>query len=164
MTGFLIPTFMIMIGAVEDLRARRIANWINVSLLFFGFTFQFYNHGLTGLLNAGLAVVVALILCSLLFIFKVFGGGDLKLLVAVSAAIGTIPFLYLTALSVLWGAVFGLIHTLLTQSVTRLGSNLFTILLLRKNIPNQNLNRIPFTIPILFAWLTYWSLTNYGVI
>jgi Flp pilus assembly protein protease CpaA len=155
---------MIMIGAVEDLRSRRIANWINITLLILGFSTQFYLNGFEGLATSALGVLVATLVCTILFQLRIFGGGDLKLFVAVSAMTGYLPFLFLLGLSLVWASIFGIARALFSKSLGALVSNIFSIFISKGFLPEKSLQRIPFTIPMFFGWLSYWSLIHHGVL
>jgi prepilin peptidase CpaA len=90
----LLPLLLMLAwAAVEDLRTRRIRNWLTFSLLCTGIA-----HGLTGagggagsigssLAGAGVGFFLPL----LLFAIGAMGGGDVKLLAGVGAWIGPMP-------------------------------------------------------------------------
>lgn len=164
MSMFLLPTFMMMIGAAEDLRTRKITNGLNLSFLALAFLFQYWTQGFDGLQSAGLGALTALVLCTPLFLLRLFGGGDLKLLVAIGALIGVPNLILLLPLSLAWGAVFGLVRALAGGQLTAVGHNILAMVITRKPLPESAVLRIPFTIPILLGWITFWQLHILGVL
>ena len=104
-----------LIGAVADVRTRRIPNWLVLALLIAGLTERAVLFGTTGFLT-GLAVGAAVIAAgTLAFSLQLIGGGDVKLFAAAAATLGypaAIPFLLLTlicggVLAVVYSAVRG---------------------------------------------------------
>lgn len=99
-----------LIGAVCDVRTRRIPNVLAGALLAFGLI---ENAVLFGWKGAAIAVVLAaavLLAGTAAFAFKLIGGGDVKLLAAAAATLGyptAVLFLLLTLLS---GGVVGIVY------------------------------------------------------
>jgi prepilin peptidase CpaA len=98
-----------VIAAGYDLKSREVPDWISWTL--FGIAVAARGLGVHPVswcsLGGGLAVGFGL--GALLFQLKVMGGGDVKLITALGAALG-LPALLLTLFwTVLVGAVFGLV-------------------------------------------------------
>jgi prepilin peptidase CpaA len=89
----LLPLLLMLIwAAVEDLRSRRIRNWLTFSLLFTGITHSVIGDG--GAISIGSSLAgagVGFVLPLLLFAIGAMGGGDVKLLAGVGAWIGPMP-------------------------------------------------------------------------
>jgi prepilin peptidase CpaA len=109
------------VGAVIDLRSRRIPNVLTFGGAAAAFAYFTFTHGLSGLgqSTAGWAIGIGLFLP--IFILGGMGAGDVKLLGAVGACLGPKATLYCALYSVLAGGLLGLIvalrHRYLAQAV-----------------------------------------------
>ena len=112
--------FPLVLAALSDLRSLRIPNWLTGSLaaafpviaLLWGGHVDWLSH-----IAAGLAVLVG---AAILFALRLMGGGDVKLLAAVSLWIGLgslLPFLTLTAVI---GGGFAVLLVLLRTSAVQI--------------------------------------------
>lgn len=98
-------TAMLFWAAVEDLRTRRIRNWLTFSLLLSGLA-QSFTAGRTVSPGASaLGLLVGFSLPLLLFLINALGGGDVKLLAALGAWIGPVPVLAVFAIEAVLGMV-----------------------------------------------------------
>jgi len=79
---------MLAWAAVEDLRSRRIRNWLTFSLVLTGIAQSLIGHGTVSLASSLLGVAVGFALPLVLFALGAIGGGDVKLLAGVGAWIG----------------------------------------------------------------------------
>jgi prepilin peptidase CpaA len=79
---------LLLWAAIEDLRARRIRNWLTFSLIFSGLILSFIGHGAISPGAAGLGLLVGFALPFTLFVLGALGGGDVKLLAGVGAWVG----------------------------------------------------------------------------
>lgn len=73
------------VAVLTDLRSGRIPNWLTLPALGAGLVFSAATGGWQGLGLALLAVGCALVLLGWMFAIRVMGGGDVKLLMALSA-------------------------------------------------------------------------------
>lgn len=94
-------------AAWSDLRTRRIPNSLTVSGLAAGMALAVLAPG-GSLAGSALAVAVAFAMGFLLFVGRVLGGGDVKLLIAVAALLGMERFAVALLLTALAGAVLAL--------------------------------------------------------
>ena len=76
------------IGAVSDLRFRRIPNWLTVSALLAGLAIRLFWGGGAELRSGLLACAIGFGLSFPLFLARALGGGDVKFLAAVSSLLG----------------------------------------------------------------------------
>lgn len=101
---------MLVVAAFTDWRSRRIANWLNASVAITA-PLYWWVSGLSlwpGVaIQLGLAVVVFAIL-SLLFIKRMMGGGDVKLLTALALWFPPVPYLNLLLIMALVGGLLTL--------------------------------------------------------
>lgn len=71
-------TLLLAIGALSDIKDRRLPNWLSLILLLYGLAHGFYLAEWSGLAWHGLHALLALIIGMPLFAMKWFGGGDVK--------------------------------------------------------------------------------------
>lgn len=75
-------------AAVSDLRSRRIPNWMTLPVLLLGFVYQATFHGWPGILDGLQGVGVGAGPLLLMWLIGSGGGGDVKLMGALSAWLG----------------------------------------------------------------------------
>lgn len=92
-------------AAIEDLRNRRIPNWLTFSLLLSGMAQSFMHGSLStpGMSIAGFAVGFGLTF--VLFLLNAVGGGDVKLLAGLGAWFGPMAVFQIFVLEAVIGAV-----------------------------------------------------------
>ena len=80
----------ILVAAIQDLKYREVANWLNFSLIIFALAFRFFyslfNSGgfgffIQGVVGLGVFVIIA----HIFYYSRLFAGGDAKLLMALGA-------------------------------------------------------------------------------
>lgn len=71
-------TVLLVIGALSDIKDRRLPNWLSLLLLVYGMAHAFYLAQWTGLGWHGLHALIALFVGMPLFAMNWFGGGDVK--------------------------------------------------------------------------------------
>lgn len=111
------------ISAYTDTRSRRIPNWLTLSAFALGLVYQGVFHQGPGLVDAGWAFVVGFGTFFVLWIIGGGGGGDVKLMGALSVWLGFQLTLYAMVLSMVFvilgtGAI--LAWTVLRHGVKRL--------------------------------------------
>lgn len=92
-----------------DTRTRRIPNWLNVAFFVLGLVYRGAVDGWVGLADAGLGFAVGFGLFFLMWMIGAGGGGDAKLVGAVSVWLGfrqTLALLFLSTLLVVILSVF----------------------------------------------------------
>lgn len=164
MTWILVPTLLLVIGVFEDLRSRKIPNQLNLLFLLVGLANQSFWFGFNGLGQAALGAVAAFGLAIPFYLLRIFGGGDFKLLVVLGTFTGIGYLVPTMGLILVWGGIFALVHSLTSGRISHVASNVVSVILVRKPLPDPLLHRIPFTLPILFGWLSLLSLLNLGVL
>jgi prepilin peptidase CpaA len=73
---------------IDDLARRQIANWISLSALAAGFGWQIAQHGLSGLMYAGIGTVAGFSIFLVFYLLGGMGGGDVKLMAGFGALLG----------------------------------------------------------------------------
>lgn len=160
MSSTWIASLILTAGVVDDLRTRKVHNWLAVLCLVIGLCSSVYFEGWYGLQTGLLSAVVALAVSAPLFIFKVVGGGDIKIFVAFAASVSWTAALMTGFHSLIWGAIFGLIQALAQKQGIALFSNIMTLAVQRKS-EGLSLHKIPFTVALLFGWLTTLKLEGH---
>src|SRR5581483_6279919 len=92
-------------AVVEDLRSRRIPNWIPIAALLAGFISQTLAHGWKGLLSALLGAVTGFLVFLVFYVLGGMGGGDIKLMSGLGAVIGIEHVLFAAFAAAVVGAV-----------------------------------------------------------
>jgi prepilin peptidase CpaA len=116
------------LGAVIDLRTRRIPNILTFGGAAAAFAYSVHANGLTGL---GLSVAgwaTGIVLFLPIFIVGGMGAGDVKLLGAVGAWVGPLTALYCALYSVLAGGLLGLIVALQHQYLRQALQNVWGLI------------------------------------
>lgn len=152
-------------AVVADLRTRRIPNVLCLAALVISVLAVAYHLSsqsspawLDPLKSFGLATVLALGL----FGFKVWGGGDAKIFMAVSPLLlfHETPIYLLCCL--VWGSVLGLVSALLNARLGAMATNLVVVLTHRKGVEQRHLVKVPFSVALLLGYMTLMTLRRAG--
>ena len=160
---FLLTTLILVVGVGDDLRSRKIHNKLILILLPVAFIGTILLKGFSGLLTSGLSSLLAFIMSVPLYITKIIGGGDLKLLVVFAFTTSWMD----TGLSLLyslpWALLLGVFKIILDKKFRVFISNLIFLAKFQK--PDlSTLHTIPFSLALLFGWLTCVSLKRGGLL
>lgn len=153
----IIATTFLAIGIFFDLRFQKIFNKVNLSLLGFAIVLQASVFGWSGLTQALVGSLGAFVFFLPLVILRFIGGGDLKLMVAFGALVPYQASLSVMIWSLIWGAILGVIRSIISGQFGLLLSNTYKIASGQSNKQTLVLQKIPFTIPLMLAWLSYLS-------
>lgn len=154
---------LILIGAViTDLRTKKVFNWFVVVSFFLALANSTYFFGATeglklGLLGAGMGLVMTLPL----FMARVLGGGDVKLIIALGAATSYSTIMNVVFGSFVWAALIGVIYATLNGTVKILALNTLAVLKGQKPEPVQ-LHHLPFSVALFFAWISHLVVIKAG--
>lgn len=160
---------MVLLGAavVSDLRARRIANSINLLVLVLGLIQAVSPGSGLGLWHAVLGVLVALVIWFPMFALRLIGAGDAKLMAASSAWLGWQGALTASLVTGAAGGVLGAYWLLRRYGMGRaahaLGLALRDPTQLRMQ-PFEARERVPYAmavaVGVLVAW---WSVAGENI-
>lgn len=92
---------LLVVATFTDFRSRRIPNWLILTGLFLGFTFNILSSGIPGVINSFAGAVVGITIFIPIYAVGKMGAGDVKLLAMVGAFLGP--------MSVLWAVLFSLL-------------------------------------------------------
>ncbi|MGH8520948.1 MAG: A24 family peptidase [Gammaproteobacteria bacterium] len=106
---FLALAIVLATAVYTDLRNRRIPNLLTAAAALIGFGFQIWNFGLEGVVNASSGLCAGLIALIPIYWLGGMGAGDVKLMAAVGAFLGFKLAAIAAALTLVTGALFGLV-------------------------------------------------------
>jgi prepilin peptidase CpaA len=119
---------LLLTAAVIDWRTCRIPNWLTVGGMLFGLLYNAVAHGFTaGLLPALAGLAVGLVLLLPLYVLRVMGAGDVKLMAAVGAVLGAPAILYAVVCTFIAGGAAALLFALYHRSAQRMTGNVMEI-------------------------------------
>ncbi len=157
---FVVVLVELLIALFIDLKTAKVPNKFNLIFLAINISLVILLRSLAGLYIGVPSFFIAFAILTPVYLLKILGGGDIKLMLAVS------PFLLLEELigfifmSLLWGGVFGIIATSVGGNLRALLTN--TLLATKKVTVAEN--KIPFTFGILLGWLSYKTFLMAGLI
>jgi len=90
-----LPLVWLLIASIQDIKRREVANWISFSLVSFGITINvissIINKTYTNLIYLAFILAGFAVISLILYYGRIFGGGDAKLLIALSPFLIEIP-------------------------------------------------------------------------
>jgi prepilin peptidase CpaA len=156
-TGFAV--LLLLAGVADDLRARKVHNQIVLFGFLIGLGCVAATQGLSGFMVAGLSFLTAIVAVLPLYLMKVIGGGDMKLFLAVSVLLNWQQVVIALIGSLIWGSLLGIFQVVLKGEGQAFLQNLFAIFR-RVKVPAQKTHQVPFTIALLFGFLTSFVWTG----
>lgn len=157
----LIQLAVLAAGVVNDLKSRKVKNWLSLSLAIACFLAAIVFNGLNQgtFTTMALSFGTALGMTFPLVFARMFGAGDMKLMLAFSLASTASDVFYILIYSLIWGAILGIFQAVLAKQGLQLLQN--TYKLMTKDKPeSEKLHRIPYTVALLFGWLTLQTISG----
>lgn len=153
---------LLLAALYQDLKSQKVTNQLVVAAFVISIILVIMLDGFSGLWPAAGSFGTA-ILCMLpLYLLRAVGGGDLKLVLAVSPLITWNGMMTFVFASLIWGALLGIIRVALQGKGKQFAANLVAIVS-RSKADSVSLSKIPFTVGLLFGFLTQVSLERVGV-
>jgi len=150
-------------GAVfTDLKSRRVDNRFVLAILAIGILIQGFQLGFGAVGSVGASLLTAFAFGLPCYLLKIFGGGDFKLFIAISSLLDWKACLTIFIAAFVWGAILGLFRAVLAGGLKDIFANIYG-LFLRVKPKEAQLHAIPYTVAILFAFLSHLSLLQMGV-
>ncbi len=159
---WIVATFVLTVGFVDDLRSRKVHNSVVLALLSATIVISLYARGIEGSLTGVTAFLLALVITIPLFTLRVIGGGDVKLFAVFALALEPMSTFWTLIYSVIWGAVFGLVHVSLHRQLPTLVRNTLRTVSSRHKVQAQELQKIPYTFAYLLGWFTQLTFLKIG--
>lgn len=128
-TGILLG--LLVIASVSDYATYKIPNWLTVSGMLFGLTYNsavpFSTNPHHAFLWAAGGLLIGLFTMLPLYVMKIMGAGDVKLMAMVGAFLGVTDTVYVILFSFITGGVAALGFALANRAVTRMLVNIKNI-------------------------------------
>ncbi|NLK36052.1 MAG: prepilin peptidase [Gracilibacteraceae bacterium] len=99
----IIISMLLLFALVSDLRTYSIKNYITYGFMLIGLTLNFAMEGLRGLAFSLQGIIIPALFLFILYIMRIIGAGDVKLLCAVGAVMGGVFSLYAAICSFICG-------------------------------------------------------------
>jgi prepilin peptidase CpaA len=116
---------VVLFAAVCDVTTRRIPNWLTVCGVLVGFLINGWSDGWVGIGASAAGMGLALLVYLPLFVVRALGAGDVKLMAAVGAITGPLPWFCIFVVTCLVG---GLLAVAVVLSKRRLSETFFNTL------------------------------------
>jgi prepilin peptidase CpaA len=124
MVGILL-LFVLLMCLYTDIKSRKILNVVTVPTIFFGLSYNIYNFGYEGFLFSGKGLLVGLSLLLIPFLLGGMGAGDVKLMAAIGALMGTSFVFYSFIYTALIGGIIGILIIIKTNGLRNCIKSLF---------------------------------------
>lgn len=115
----IVLTSALIVAAVIDYRRQRIPNWLTVPLFVAGFGWHFYLEGPQGLLFALYGAGLGFGLMLVPYLLGFMGGGDVKVMAAIGAWLGTGDGFAAFLFSAAAGGVYAVVIMLSKRGIMR---------------------------------------------
>jgi prepilin peptidase CpaA len=166
---------LLVVAAIQDLRTRKIRNWLTLTLAWGGIVHSFIApQGAITPGQAGLGLLAGFALPFVLFAMGALGGGDVKLFAGIGAWLGAVGVVKVFAAAAVVGLVIVLAQSLAQRRVGTLFRN-STVLVLSlwhasndggiaqaaeagKSCPRSVDRPLPYAVPILAGVLLVLAL------
>ena len=161
---FNILTALILLSAVvDDLRSRKIHNWLILVLFALAFLAVVILRGPEGILHSLKGLFIALGIAVPLALLKILGGGDMKLYAVLGLLLSPRALILSLLWGFVWGAVLGVIKVVLDKKAGLMYVNLLSICRFQKT-DKKALHSFPFSVSLFLGWLSsFYSLSgNWG--
>jgi prepilin peptidase CpaA len=150
-------------GAVSDARSARIPNWLTYSGLASALVLRFALLGWAGLKSGAVGLLVAGSLFFVLVLMGAMGGGDMKLMAAVGAWVGSTQVVAILLVAAFAGGFLAVVSIIFGGGIRRTLWNLLELIRFRLtsglqphpvlNVRELGSQRVPFGIAIAMSTL-----------
>lgn len=144
---------LLLIGIMDDLRSRKVHNPLILFALGLSIACVLLNPNLQ-IIEALKSLAFAFALGLPLYCFRVIGGGDFKLMVAVAPLIPAPMIFYFFVWALFWGALLSLSTIILRGQWKAAFHNMVATLMHRRAVAEARLQKVPFTVAIFFGFLS----------
>lgn len=154
---FILPSLILAAGVVDDLRSKKVHNWLSLSLMVIAVSVVAFFYGWPGVKMGLFASGITMLLLVPMVYLRMLGAGDLKIMLAFSLASSMGVVVNVIAYSFIWGALLGVMQVLFKKQGHQLIANMTHLFTSkdRQERAQLQLHTIPFTVALLFGWMTY---------
>lgn len=159
--GVLLSGLILVFCVIDDLKTRKIHNKLILILFPLALAGAFFlkDHSLV---TIAIASLLSLIISIPLYIGKVVGGGDLKCFFVFSMTVTWMEVWQVFFYSLPWVLMLGVLKLTFDKKIKNFLSNLVSILKF-KSLEQKSLHTIPFSVGLLFGWMTLFFLQKVGI-
>jgi prepilin peptidase CpaA len=169
MMTILLLTIVLLISFVTDIRSRKILNIVTLPAILFAFTYHAATAGVEGFLFSGKGFLVGLGLLLIPYLLGGMGAGDVKLMAAIGALMGTSFVFYSFIYTALIGGMIAILLIIKTNGFKNtIKSFFYNVILFRSNLgsmiveKNKKSSSISFPYGIAIVLGTFCSLVWRG--
>lgn len=138
----IILIFVLIICLFTDIKTKKILNFVTLPTITFGFLYHFLREGLAGFLFSGKGFLVGLGLLFIPYLLGGMGAGDVKLMAAIGALMGTNFVFYSFIYTALIGGVIALVLIIKRNGFKNTIKSLFyRVVFFRSNFGSINISR-----------------------
>lgn len=170
-TGTLVV--LLLLAAWTDWRSLRIPNLLTATGMVLGIAFNVMTHAraLDGLASAGIGLLAGIALFMPLWLLRVMGAGDVKLLGMVGAFLGALATLQAALVIGIAGGIAALCYALYHRAIGRLAGNTRDMVhslaipgmpLWRPELAGLSVGKLPYGISICAGTLAFLGLVRMG--
>ncbi len=161
-TKSILASLILIIGVADDLRSRKVHN--SLILIFAGVSLISIPilSSWAGYAVAASSLLTAAVLSLPLFMFRMLGGGDVKLFLVFSLLVSWQAVIATLLLSILWGGVLGVMQIILKGQIKDLLLNCWSLITRKSRSSELQLHKIPYTVALLFGWLSHLTYAGLG--
>lgn len=155
--NWIISSLILLAGLVDDLRSRKVHNWLIISSLIFAIGSVIVLRGFSGIYLGSISFGLALALSLPLVFLKILGAGDMKLFAVFGITVDPTAVFYVLVFSLVWGGLLGLFRAILQGDGVKLLRQT-AMVALKRPVNREEMHKIPYTVALFFGWLTHTSL------
>lgn len=138
----MILVIVLLICIYTDTKSRRILNIVTIPTIILGLTYNIFTSGFEGLLFSGKGFLVGLGVLLIPFMLGGMGAGDVKLMAAIGALMGTSFVFYSFIYTAIIGGVIGVLLILKTRGFKNsVKSFFFDFVFLRSNLGSMIISK-----------------------
>jgi len=156
--SFFVVLVELFIAVYYDLTTAKFPNKFFIAFIILNIILILLFGGLSAISVGILTLSVAILLMLPIYMIKMLGGGDIKLILAVSPMLLLPELIGFLVMSFVWAAVFGFLRSAFGGNLRSL---LVNTLFMTKKVTVAS-ERIPFTVGILLGWCSYKSVMGLG--
>jgi prepilin peptidase CpaA len=122
---YIAALLLLLLAVYSDIKTRKIKNIIVLPFCILGIVINFILGGKDALYYSLLGVAIPIVTLFVLFILKMLGAGDIKLLAAIGAVLGSKAIIYVMIFSFLAGGIMAVFVMALRRNALERAKHLF---------------------------------------